>query len=82
MFGDHQPNDYVVEPLYTMKGKKASELKGAEHFERYKVPVICSQGYMGADGKYRDLETLDDYIKNINDYRILNYYNLFGDSAK
>ena len=126
MFGDHQPNDYVVEPLYSQKGKSATELKGAEHFQRYKVPVvmwanydipednqlitsanylggmitklagsktspyqnfleklrakvpvICSQGYMGTDGKYRDLETIDDYTKEIGDYRILNYYNIF-----
>ena len=126
MFGDHQPNDYVVEPLYNQKGKSATDLKGAEHFERYKVPVImwanydipednklltsanymsgmvtklagcktspyqnfleklrakvpviCSQGYMGTDGKYRDLETLDDYTKEIDDYRILNYYSVF-----
>ena len=126
MFGDHQPNDYVVDPLYAQQGKVAAELKGAEHFERYKVPVvmwanydipednqlitsanymsgmvtklagcktspyqnfleklrakvpvICSQGYMGSDGKYRDLETIDDYTKEIGDYRILNYYSLF-----
>lgn len=126
MFGDHQPNDYVVEPLYSKQGKLVTELKGADHFERYKVPVImwanydipednklitsanymggmvtklagcktssyqnfleklrakvpviCSQGYMGTDGKYRDLETIDDYAKEIGDYRILDYYNLF-----
>ncbi|MBR2214086.1 MAG: sulfatase-like hydrolase/transferase [Eubacterium sp.] len=126
MFGDHQPNDYVVEPIYTNKGRLVTELKGADRFERYKVPVImwanydipednklitsanymggmvtklagcktsayqnfleklrakvpviCSQGYMGTDGKYRDLETIDDYAKEIGDYRILDYYNLF-----
>ena len=126
MFGDHQPNDYVVDPIYYKKGKIASELQGAEHFERYKVPVvmwanydipednklitsanymsgmvtklagcktsayqnfleklrakvpvICSQGFMGTDGKYRSLDELDDYTKEINDYKILNYYNIF-----
>ncbi|MCR5429947.1 MAG: LTA synthase family protein [Eubacterium sp.] len=127
MFGDHQPNDYVVDPIYYKKGKVASELKGEEHFERYKVPVVmwanydipednklitsanymggmvtklagcktspyqnflekfrakipalCSQGFIGSDGKYRDLEELDDYAKEVDDYRILNYYNIFG----
>ena len=126
MFGDHQPNDYVVDPLYMAKGKLSSDLKGAERFERFKVPiimwanydipeesklltsanymggivtklagcktspyqnyleklrakipVICSQGYTGTDGKYRDLDTIDDYDESINDYRILNYYNIF-----
>ena len=126
MFGDHQPNDYVVEPIYNQKGETSTDLQGAEHFKRYKVPVvmwanydipednqlltsanymggmvtklagcktspyqnfleklrakvpvICSQGYMGTDGKYRDLETIDDYAKEISDYRILNYYNIF-----
>ncbi|MBP5773610.1 MAG: sulfatase-like hydrolase/transferase [Eubacterium sp.] len=126
MFGDHQPNDYVVEPIYNKKNKSATDLVGAERFERYKVPVIiwanydipednklitsanymggmvtrlagcetspyqnfleklrakvpviCSQGFMGTDGKYRDLDKLDDYTSKINDYRILNYYNLF-----
>ena len=126
MFGDHQPNDYVVEPIYNKIGKTTAELTGAEHFERYKVPVlmwanydipednklvtsanymggmvtklagcktspyqnfleklrakvpvICSQGFMDKDGKYQDLDNLDDYTKEINDYKILNYYNLF-----
>lgn len=126
MFGDHQPNDYVVEPMYTLKGTSTSELQGADRFERYKVPVvmwanydipednklltsanymggmvtklagcktsayqnfleklrakvpvICSQGFMGTDGKYRDLDRLDDYTNEIDDYKILNYYNVF-----
>ncbi len=131
MFGDHQPNNYVVEPMYRLKGKDVTNLTGAENFERYKVPVIiwanydipeetklltsanymggmvtklagdktsayqnfleklrtkvpviCSQGYMGTDGKYRDLDTLEDYAKEIGDYEILNYYNIFADNAK
>jgi phosphoglycerol transferase MdoB-like AlkP superfamily enzyme len=45
MFGDHQPNDYVVEPMYAMKGKSTSSLEGADHFERYKVPVIMWANY-------------------------------------
>ena len=126
MFGDHQPNDYVVEPIYNQKGKFTADLTGADHFERYKVPmiiwanydipednklitsanymggmvtklagcktspyqnfleklrekvpVICSQGFLDKDGKYQDLDKLDDYTKEINDYKILNYYNLF-----
>ncbi len=126
MFGDHQPNDYVVEPIYNQKGKLTSELEGSDHFERYKVPVIiwanydipednklltsanymggmvtklagcktspyqnfleklrakipviCSQGFMGTDGKYQDLDELEEYAEEIEDYKILNYYNLF-----
>lgn len=127
MFGDHQPNDYVVDPIYYIANKDSQELKGKERFERYKVPVImwanydipeenklltsanymggmvtklagcktspyqnfleklrakipviCSQGFIGNDGKYRGLEKIDDYTKEIDDYRILNYYNIFG----
>ena len=126
MFGDHQPNDYVVEPMYNQKGKFTADLTGADHFERYKVPVImwanydipednklvtsanymggmvtklagcktspyqnfleklrakvpviCSQGFMDKDSKYHDLDELNDYSKEIEDYKILNYYNLF-----
>ena len=129
MFGDHQPNDYVVEAQYNLVGKTVSQLKGAERFERYKVPVIIwanydipedtnlltsanymggivqklagcktspyqnfleklrskvpvisSQGYIGADGKYRDLDTLDDYSNMIEDYKTLNYYNIFEEN--
>ena len=131
MFGDHQPNDYVVEPIYNVAGKSTVDLEGADHFERYKVPVvmwanydipednqlvtsanymggmvtklagcktspyqnfleklrarvpvICSQGFMGTDGKYRDLETIDDYAKEIGDYRILDYYNIFEEDKR
>ncbi len=131
MFGDHQPNDYVVDPIYQLKGKTAESLTPAERFERYKVPVIiwanydipedsnlltsanymggivtklagcktssyqnflenlrdeipviCAQGFTLKDGKYKDLSELDKYSDKINDYRILNYYNIFADSSK
>ena len=131
MFGDHQPNDYVVEAMYRKQGKEVANLTGADHFERYKVPVliwanydipeatdlltsanymggmvtklagcktsdyqnylekfrktvpvISSQGFIGSDGKYRDLDQLDSYAEGVNDYKILNYYNIFGNSDK
>lgn len=40
MFGDHQPNDSVVEPLLKLNGRTQTTFTDEEWLERYKVPVV------------------------------------------
>lgn len=39
-FGDHQPADYVVEPLWNALGKNGAELTEEEQAKRYEVPFL------------------------------------------
>lgn len=39
-FGDHQPADYVVEPLWNALGKNGVELTEEEQAKRYEVPFL------------------------------------------
>lgn len=44
-FGDHQPNDYVVEPIINMTGKKKEEMDLQELQRRYVVPYVIYANY-------------------------------------
>lgn len=44
MFGDHQPADWVVKPIYEMNGV-TDEAEWSESFERYQVPYILWANY-------------------------------------
>ena len=44
-FGDHQPTDYVVEPVWNLAGKKGSDLNFKETTDRYRVPFIIWANY-------------------------------------
>lgn len=44
-FGDHQPTDSVVEPIWTMQGKSGSMLSVQENQERYEVPYVIWANY-------------------------------------
>lgn len=44
MFGDHQPADWVVEPIYTMHGVSDSTT-WSESLERYEVPFVLWANY-------------------------------------
>ncbi len=39
-FGDHQPNDVIVEPIWKQNGKKGTDLTDEENDLRYQVPYI------------------------------------------
>lgn len=39
-FGDHQPADYVVEPLLRLQGKTRDDLTEEEQAKRYEVPFL------------------------------------------
>ncbi len=45
MFGDHQPDDYVVSDIYRINGKDINKISEEEYYERYKVPVIIWANY-------------------------------------
>lgn len=40
MFGDHQPSDEVVEPIFELNGRTQNDLTAEEWLDRYKVPVV------------------------------------------
>lgn len=44
-FGDHQPTNSVVEPIWKLQGKKGSELTEEEETLRYKVPFLIWANY-------------------------------------
>ncbi|HKM33775.1 MAG TPA: LTA synthase family protein [Lachnospiraceae bacterium] len=44
-FGDHQPADFVVEPIWQLQGKTGSELTQEEQANRYKVPFLIWANY-------------------------------------
>ena len=44
-FGDHQPTDAVVEPIWNLEGKSSSDLTEEENQLRYKVPYVIWANY-------------------------------------
>lgn len=43
------------------------------------IPVLCAQGYWGADGNFYDLEDESSpYYERICEYQILQYNDIFG----
>ena len=59
-FGDHQPNDVVVEPVWKLQGKKGSALTDEENDLRYQVPYVIwsNRGLKGSGGS----ETSVNYL--------------------
>lgn len=46
---------------------------------REEIPVLCAQGYWGADGNFYDLkDETSPYYEKINEYQILQYNDIFG----
>ncbi len=62
-FGDHQPADSVVEPIWNLNNKKGSELKEDDLRKRYKVPFLIWANYP-LDGA-SDLELSTNYLGNL-----------------
>ncbi|MDE7436576.1 MAG: LTA synthase family protein [Lachnospiraceae bacterium] len=44
-FGDHQPTDSVVEPVWNIQGKRGSDLSDEENMLRYEVPYVIWANY-------------------------------------
>jgi len=44
-FGDHQPPDSVVSPIYSLNNRNISSLKDTELYQRYKVPYLIHANY-------------------------------------
>ncbi|XME03089.1 LTA synthase family protein [Lachnospiraceae bacterium C1.1] len=62
-FGDHQPTDYVVEPIWNLAGKKGSDLTFEETTDRYRVPFIIWANYDIDEAS--GIETSANYLGNL-----------------
>lgn len=59
-FGDHQPADYVVEPLWNTLGKNGAELTEEEQAGRYEVPFLIWANFEIEEA--RDVEISANYL--------------------
>ncbi|SKB72783.1 Phosphoglycerol transferase MdoB [Lachnospiraceae bacterium] len=62
-FGDHQANDYVVEPILNLNGKKSADLTFEERTLRYKVPFVIWANYDIVEAS--NVETSANYLGNM-----------------
>ncbi len=62
-FGDHQANDYVVEPILNLNGKKSTDLTFEERTLRYKVPFVIWANYDIEEAS--GIETSANYLGNL-----------------
>lgn len=69
MFGDHQPADWVVKPIYTMNGQMDTS-EWSESLERYVVPFVMWSNYDINEDKI--LEEVD-YISTEKEMVSINY---------
>ena len=49
---------------------------------RTEIPVITGNGYMSKDGTYHELEEINEYSEWINNYRMIQYNNMFDQSQR
>lgn len=59
-FGDHQPADYVVEPLWNALGKNGAELTEEEQAKRYEVPFLIWANFEIEEAQ--DMEISANYL--------------------
>ncbi|MCR5022887.1 MAG: sulfatase-like hydrolase/transferase, partial [Lachnospiraceae bacterium] len=62
-FGDHQPNDYVVEPIWNINNKNGKSLTDVERRMRYTVPYLIWANY-DINGR-SDLDISANYLGNL-----------------
>lgn len=63
MFGDHQPTDSVVNPLYALSGTSCSQLTQAQQDARYEVPFVIWANYDISEQK--DLNLSANYLSGL-----------------
>lgn len=56
-FGDHQPTDSVVSPIYKLNGEKVSDLTEEELRLRYKVPYVIHANFDLEEGQNVPMST-------------------------
>ena len=56
-FGDHQPTDSVVSPIYKLNGEKVSDLTEEELRLRYKVPYVIHANFDMEEGRNVPMST-------------------------
>ncbi|MBR0085595.1 MAG: LTA synthase family protein [Lachnospiraceae bacterium] len=64
MFGDHQPNNDIVEPVQTLNGLDASDLSLEDAQNRYKVPFVIWANYDIEEADYSSGISLN-YLSNL-----------------
>ena len=62
-FGDHQPTDYVVEPIWKMNGKNGADLSFEDMNKRYKVPFVIWANFDIDEAS--NVETSANYLGNL-----------------
>ncbi len=62
-FGDHQANDYVIEPILNLNGKRSTDLTFEERTLRYKVPFVIWANYDIEEAS--NIETSANYLGNL-----------------
>ena len=62
-FGDHQPADFVVEPLWQLQGKTGSNLTEEEQARRHMVPFLIWANYDIEEAS--DVEISVNYLSNL-----------------
>ncbi|MCR4892431.1 MAG: sulfatase-like hydrolase/transferase, partial [Lachnospiraceae bacterium] len=62
-FGDHQPTDYVVEPVWTLNGKLGADLNYEDICRRYQVPFFIHANYDIEE--MTQVETSANYLGNM-----------------
>ena len=71
MFGDHQPADWVVSPIYSMNGQ-TDTAEWSESLERYMVPFVLWSNY---DMDEEEILNQVDYLSSEYDMLSMNYLN-------
>lgn len=62
-FGDHQPADFVVEPIWKLQGKNGSELSEVDQANRYMVPFLIWANYDISEES--QVEISANYLSNL-----------------
>lgn len=75
-FGDHQPTDSVVSPIYKLNGKKVSEISEEELRLRYQVPYVIHANFdieeaqnVPMSSNYLGVKTLETAGLPLTDYQ-------------
>lgn len=75
-FGDHQPTDSVVSPIYKLNGERVSDLSEEELYRRYQVPYVIHANFdieeaqnLPMSANYLGVKTLETANLPLTDYQ-------------
>lgn len=55
-FGDHQPNDFIANKIYSINGKKQNTISSEKEKERYMVPYVLWANFDIEEERNRDID--------------------------